>query len=108
VNHRAAPLHYARGVATGKPKRSWIQEERRKTLGDWVAFCIDCGFTVRYFVELEGELPERCPGCSGEVRHLCPTCGARFASAFLVECEECGTAVRPAELFGSPIRKAGK
>jgi hypothetical protein len=96
-------------VATsGKPKRNWIQEERRKTLGDWVAFCIGCGFTLRYFVELESEIPAACPNCAGEVRHLCPACGARFPSAFLVECEECGATVRPPELFGGPIRKAGK
>jgi hypothetical protein len=86
-------------------KRSWIQEERRKTLGDWVAFCVECGFTLRYFVEYEEELPQRCPGCSGELRHLCPVCGARFPSAFQVECEECGEQLRAAELFGTPIRK---
>ena len=53
------------------------------------------GSRVRYFVELEAELPAACPGCAGEVRHLCPACGARFPSAFLVECEECGAEVRP-------------
>ena len=98
-----------RPVATGKkPKRNWIQEERRKTLGDWVAFCIGCGYTLRYFVELEDEIPATCPTCDSEVRHLCPACGARFPSAFLVECEECGAEVRPNQLFGGPIRKAGK
>ena len=30
-----------------KAKRNWIQEERRKTLGDWVAFCLACGHTLR-------------------------------------------------------------
>jgi hypothetical protein len=93
---------------SGKPKRNWIQEERRKTLGDWVAFCVDCGFTVRYFEEMEGELPSSCPTCDGELRRLCPACGARFPSAFLVECEECGEAVRSADLFGGAIRKPGK
>jgi rRNA maturation endonuclease Nob1 len=92
----------------GKPRRNWIQEERRKTLGDWVAFCVGCGFTLRYFEESEAELPPACPSCDGELRRRCPSCGARFPSAFLVECEECGTAVRPAELFGGPIRKAGR
>ena len=91
-----------------RPKRNWIQEERRKTLGDWVAFCCGCGFTVRYFEELESELPARCPQCGDEVRHLCPACGARFPSAFLVDCEECGVEVRPRELFGGPIRRPGK
>lgn len=94
--------------ARERPKRNWIQEERRKTLGDWVAFCVDCGFTLRYFVELEAELPGTCPSCAGEVRYLCPACGARFPSAFQVECEECGAPVRPAELFGGLIRKPGK
>ena len=30
-----------------KPKRNWIQEERRRTLGDWVAFCPSCGHVVQ-------------------------------------------------------------
>jgi hypothetical protein len=91
-----------------RPKRNWIQEERRKTLGDWVAFCVGCGFTLRYFEESEAELPAACPSCDGELRRRCPSCGARFPSAFLVECEECGTGVRPAELFGGPIRRSGR
>ena len=43
----------------------WLREERRKTLGDWVAFCLECGHVQRYFVELEAELPAACPGCGG-------------------------------------------
>ena len=39
----------------------WLREERRKTLGDWVAFCLTCGFAQRYFDESEGELPQRVP-----------------------------------------------
>ena len=102
-------LHYPLVVAGGaKPKRNWIQEERRKTLGDWVAFCVGCGFTLRYFEESEDELPSACPACARELRRRCPSCAARFPSAFLVECEECGAEVRPAELFGGPIRKAGR
>ena len=96
-------------MSTGrKPRRSWIQEERRKTLGDWVAFCVGCGFTLRYFEEAEDEVPTVCPACAGELRRRCPSCCARFPSAFLVQCEECGAAVRPAELFGGPIRKPGR
>jgi predicted nucleic acid-binding Zn ribbon protein len=83
----------------------WLKQERRKTLGDWVAFCIGCGYTQRYFEEFEGELPTVCPQCSAEVRLRCPACGARFASAFTVECEDCGAAVRPPEALGVPIRK---
>ena len=89
-------------------KRNWIQEERRKTLGDWVAFCLRCGFTQRYFLEDEDELPSSCPDCGGELRNRCPACRAPIASEFAVECEECGAAVRAAELFGTPIRKPGR
>jgi ribosomal protein S27E len=84
----------------------WLREERRKTLGDWVAFCITCGHTQRYFEEFEPELPESCPQCAGEMRWRCPACGSRFSSAFAVECEACGEALRPSDVFGSPIRRA--
>ena len=89
-------------------KRNWIQEERRKTLGDWVAFCLRCGFTQRYFLMDEDELPSSCPDCGGELRNRCPACRAPIASAFAVECEECGAAVRAAELFCTPIRRPGR
>jgi hypothetical protein len=92
----------------GRSKRNWIQEERRRTLGDWVAWCLSCGFTLRYFDDREAELPPNCPQCAGELRHRCPACGVRFPSAFQVECEECGAEVRPPELFGTPIRKPGR
>jgi predicted nucleic acid-binding Zn ribbon protein len=89
-------------------KRSWIQEERRRTLGDWVAFCLGCGHTLRYFTDFEAELPAECPQCAGELRSRCPACETRIASAFAVECEECGAEVRPRDLFGGPIRKKGR
>ena len=92
----------------GKPRRNWIQEERRKTLGDWVAFCLACGHTLRYFLEDEAALPAACPQCEGELRHRCSRCEAPIASAFAVECEECGGALRPAEGYGATIRKPGK
>jgi rRNA maturation endonuclease Nob1 len=91
-----------------RPRRNWIQEERRKTLGDWVAFCLGCGAVQRYFLELESELPESCPQCGGEMRHRCPDCSAPFPSAFAVECEECGAAVRPPEVLGVRIRRRGR
>ena len=59
--------------------RNWLQEERRKTLGDWVAFCLRCGFVQRYFEEFVQELPADCPQCGGELRSECPGCGARYA-----------------------------
>jgi hypothetical protein len=84
----------------------WLKEERRKTLGDWVAVCLSCGFAQRYFEQWEGELPDTCPQCAGELRSRCPSCGARFDSAFSVECASCGGELRPRELFGTPIRKS--
>ena len=91
-----------------RPKRNWIQEERRKTLGDFTCFCLDCGSVWRYFLEGEADLPAQCPHCGGETRHRCPECSAPFPSAFAVECEECGAAVRPPEVLGVRIRKPGK
>jgi ribosomal protein S27E len=85
----------------------WLREERRKTLGDWVAFCLSCGHAQRYFDESEAEVPAACPTCGGEMRLRCPGCGARFSSAFAVECEGCGTSLRDPELFGTAIRKVG-
>jgi rRNA maturation endonuclease Nob1 len=86
----------------------WLREERRKTLGDWVAVCLGCGFAQRYFDEWEDELPRECAQCGGEIRSRCPSCDARFSSAFAVECESCGGEIRPAELFGVAIRKRGR
>lgn len=86
----------------------WLREERRNTLGHWSAFCVQCGHAQRYFEEFETELPPRCPECGGELRSRCPACGAAFASAFAVDCEECGSELRPRELFGGPIRRAGR
>ncbi|MCC7077306.1 MAG: hypothetical protein IT198_09290 [Acidimicrobiia bacterium] len=89
-------------------KRNWIQEERRNTLGHWVAFCPACGHSHRYFEEWADELPSSCPLCGDGLLSRCPDCDARFASAFQVECEGCGAAIRSAELFGSTIRKPGR
>jgi predicted RNA-binding Zn-ribbon protein involved in translation (DUF1610 family) len=89
-------------------KRTWIQEERRRTLGDWVAFCLACGHTLRFFDESEDVLPPGCPHCGGELRHRCPACDELIASAFAVECESCGAEVRPNEFLGAPIRKSGR
>jgi predicted RNA-binding Zn-ribbon protein involved in translation (DUF1610 family) len=89
-------------------KRGWIQEERRRTLGDWVALCLGCGHVQRYFEDFEAELPPGCPQCGEALLARCPGCGARIASAFAVECEDCGVGLRPDNAFGSRIRKPGR
>jgi predicted RNA-binding Zn-ribbon protein involved in translation (DUF1610 family) len=89
-------------------KRNWIQEERRKVLGDWTAVCLSCGAARRWFEEFETEIPAECPTCGGEMIHRCPACSAPFSSAFAVECEECGARLREDELFGVKIRKPGR
>jgi predicted RNA-binding Zn-ribbon protein involved in translation (DUF1610 family) len=88
--------------------RDWLREERRKVLGDWVAFCVACGGSQRYFEQFESELSSTCAQCGGEVLARCPSCGARFSSVFLVECESCGAVLRGDELFGTKIRRRGR
>jgi predicted RNA-binding Zn-ribbon protein involved in translation (DUF1610 family) len=85
----------------------WLIEERRNALGHWSAFCVACGFAQRYFEELEHELARACPQCGGELLARCRSCGARFASAFAVDCERCGEPLRAPELFGGRIRREG-
>jgi predicted RNA-binding Zn-ribbon protein involved in translation (DUF1610 family) len=83
----------------------WLREERRKVLGDWVAFCLSCGAVQRWFEAFEDEVPRECPGCGGEMLRRCSSCDAPFSSAFAVDCEECGLPLRSNELFGSKIRR---
>jgi predicted RNA-binding Zn-ribbon protein involved in translation (DUF1610 family) len=84
----------------------WLREERRKVLGDWVAVCLKCGAGRRWFEQFESEVPDECPECGGELLRRCKACGAAFSSIAAVDCEECGTPLRPDELFGSKIRRA--
>jgi len=86
----------------------WLREERRKVLGDWAAVCLGCGAARRWFDQFEAEVPDTCPQCGGVLLRRCPSCNAPFSSIAAVECEECGGALRPDELFGSPIRRAKK
>ena len=95
-----------RGYGQGVSKAAdWLREERRKVLGDWVAFCLGCGAARRWFEDFEAEVPGVCPQCGGELLRRCKACGAPFSSIAVVDCEECGEHVRPAELFGSKIRR---
>ena len=84
----------------------WLREERRKVLGDWAAFCVECGAARRWFDEFENEVPEKCPQCGGKILRRCPACAAPFSSVFAVECESCHAPLRSSELFGTPIRKS--
>jgi ribosomal protein S27E len=85
----------------------WLREERRKTLGDWVAICAGCGHGQRYFEgSAEEEVAPGCPTCGQTMLTRCPGCGARVSSMFAVGCEDCGEGLRPAEQFGTRIRRA--
>ena len=83
----------------------WLREERRKVLGDWVAFCLDCGAARRWFENFEHEVPDTCVQCGGPVLRRCPRCTAPFSSTFTVDCESCGERVREPHLFGTKIRR---
>ena len=75
-------------------------------LGDWVAFCLQCGAARRWFEQFEDEVPEECPQCGGVMLRRCPSCNQPFSSTFTVECESCGEAVREPHLFGTKIRRS--
>ena len=94
-------------MAAWPTERNWIQEERRRTLGDWVALCPSCGHVARYFEEHEDERPTDVPAVRDGARRALPRLRRRLPSAFQVECEECGAPLRPNELFGGPIRRPG-
>jgi predicted nucleic acid-binding Zn ribbon protein len=83
----------------------WLREERRKVLGDWVAFCLTCGSAQRWFEQFEAEVPEECSQCGGRMLRRCPSCSASFSSMFAVDCEACGAPLRKPELFGTKIRR---
>jgi predicted RNA-binding Zn-ribbon protein involved in translation (DUF1610 family) len=83
----------------------WLREERRKVLGDWVAFCLSCGHSRRWFDQFEVEVAEACPQCGGRMLRRCPSCAAPFSSMFAVDCESCGEPLRASQLFGTNIRR---
>jgi hypothetical protein len=83
----------------------WLREERRRTLGDWVALCPACGHGQRYFEGGEADVPRCCPTCGGPLIARCPRCASRIASMFAVTCDECGEGLRAAHGFGVPIRR---
>ena len=84
---------------------NWLREERRKVLGDWVAFCLSCGAAQRWFEEFEPEVSDECPQCGGVMLRRCFACSEPFSSMFATDCEACGAPLRSPELFGTKIRK---
>ncbi|MCC6224276.1 MAG: hypothetical protein IT201_12395 [Thermoleophilia bacterium] len=87
-------------------RRTWLQEERRKILGDWVGFCSACGHAQRYFEGDEAALPSSCPACGGPYVSRCPACEAPIPSVFAVDCEACGATLRAPSGLGGPIRRS--
>jgi hypothetical protein len=83
----------------------WLREERRKVLGDWVAFCLTCGAARRWFEQFEADMPDTCRHCGGILLRRCPACSAPFSSIAVVDCEACGAPLRPNELFGSAVAR---
>ena len=83
----------------------WLREERRKVLGDWAAFCLTCGAAQRWFEKSEADVPAECAQCGGQMLKRCPSCDEPFSSMFAVDCEACGAQLRPAELFGTRIKR---
>jgi len=84
---------------------NWLREERRRTLGDWVAVCPACGHGQRYFADTEVEVEPLCPACGAALLTRCPSCEARIASMFAVACEECEAELREPTGFGVSIRR---
>lgn len=83
----------------------WLREERRRTLGDWVAFCPACGHGQRYFSDTETEIAPVCPACGTALLTRCPACSGRIVSMFAVDCDDCGAPLRSPTGFGVPIRR---
>jgi len=50
-------------------------------------------------------VPPVCPDCGGRVITACPKCGAGIASMMALTCAGCGEELRPAQLFGTEIRR---
>ena len=85
----------------------WLREERRKTLGDWVAFCLGCGHAQRYFDESEAEVAGGLPDVRrGDAASLSRLRGA-IQLGVRGRVRRLRAPLRDPELFGTPIRKMG-
>lgn len=84
---------------------STARERKNTILGDRCAFCPSCGWARRYLLTYSEPPEGPCPDCGTELVVECPDCGEPPESYAQVACRHCGTALRPAEAFGSPIRR---
>ena len=84
-----------------KLQANWIQEEPEDA-GDWVAFCLTCGHTLRYFPLRRGGSADRVPQCGGELRQRCPA--ATLLSSASPSSARSAARRCDAELFGTTIR----
>jgi hypothetical protein len=84
-----------------------VARDSRKSriLGDRCAVCPRCGFGRRYLSGVTMPESDACPDCGATLIVACPECGETIESVMQVSCRACGTELRPAELFGVPIRR---
>ena len=82
-----------------------VRDNKNRILGDRCAVCPTCGFAQRYMIGHSEVGRETCPDCGSRLIVDCPDCGETIASVMQVDCRRCGTRLRPAELFGTPIRR---
>ncbi len=78
---------------------------KSRILGDRCAICPRCGFGRRYLVGVTDVDDPACPDCGTHLVVDCRACGETIESVMQVECRACGAPLRPAELFGGPIRR---
>jgi hypothetical protein len=78
---------------------------KNRILGDRCAICPRCGYGRRYLVGVTMPADEGCPDCGTLLVVECAACGETIESVMQVDCRACGEPLRPAELFGVPIRR---
>jgi hypothetical protein len=78
---------------------------KNRILGDRCAICPRCGYGRRYLIGITAPGDEPCPDCGAQLVVECPACAETIESVMQVECRACGTPLRPAELFGTTIRR---
>jgi predicted RNA-binding Zn-ribbon protein involved in translation (DUF1610 family) len=84
-----------------------MPRDPRKTriLGDRCAICPRCGYGRRYLVGVTMPADAQCPDCGTVLVVECAACQETIESVMQVDCRACGEPLRPAELFGTTIRR---